>query len=62
VCCSMPSLHDPWMIPSASLFQTMQVMHRDTVNLIAETTGAALFTKGVYVPPGKQVSAWGPSV
>lgn len=32
----------------------MQVTHRDTVNMIAETTGAALITKGVYVPPGKQ--------
>jgi len=31
-----------------------QVTHRDTVNMIGETTGAALITKGVYVPPGKQ--------
>jgi len=30
-----------------------QVTHRDTVNMIEETTGAALITKGVYVPPGK---------
>mmetsp|Transcript_2454 Transcript_2454/g.5611 ORF Transcript_2454/g.5611 Transcript_2454/m.5611 type:complete len:1394 (-) Transcript_2454:333-4514(-) len=31
-----------------------KVTHRDTVNMIGETTGAALITKGVYVPPGKQ--------
>lgn len=31
-----------------------QVTHRDTVNMIGETTGAALITKGVYVPPGRQ--------
>jgi hypothetical protein len=32
-----------------------QVTHRDTVNFIAETTGAGLITKGVFVPPGKTV-------
>ncbi len=33
----------------------VQVMHRDTINFIQETTGAALITKGVYVPPGQRV-------
>eukprot|EP00955_Chlamydomonas_euryale_P053852 355627-Chlamydomonas_euryale.AAC.8 len=31
-----------------------KVMHRETINDIAELTGCALITKGVYVPPGKQ--------
>jgi hypothetical protein len=31
-------------------------MHKDTINAIAETTGAAVITKGVYVQPGKRVS------
>lgn len=35
----------------------MQVTHRDTVSFVAETTGAALITKGVFVPPGTQVAA-----
>ena len=31
----------------------LQVTHRETINNIAELTGAAVITKGVFVPPGK---------
>lgn len=30
----------------------MQVMHRDTIGAINELIGAAVTTKGFYVPPG----------
>jgi hypothetical protein len=30
------------------------VTHKDAMSLITEMTGAAVITKGIYVPPGKQ--------
>jgi ATP-dependent RNA helicase DDX46/PRP5 len=31
----------------------LQVTHRETIVSVAELTGAAVITKGVFVPPGR---------
>ncbi len=36
-----------WCVP--------QIMHRETVRDVADLTGAAITTRGVYVPPGHRL-------
>ena len=41
------------IVSQPSSCNAVQVTHRDTIGSINELTGAAVTTKGFYVPPGK---------
>ena len=39
----------------AKAWAAVQIMHRETVRDVADLTGAAITTRGVYVPPGHRL-------
>ena len=50
VCCIV---HCRCVVLTILTLHSAQVTHRETITNIAELTGAAVITKGVFVPPGR---------
>ncbi len=42
-------------LTAAAACCALQIMHRETVRDVADLTGAAITTRGVYVPPGHRL-------